>query len=194
MKGNYNNMWRYTVGYRGLDNCGQDTERYRIFWSVCICCFALTAVFTLSGCSKKNPPAVGNVLPEFTLPDLKGNKITVPDDFSGKVIVVRFWIDSCKSCAIEMPMIDATYKKYKDRGLAVIAVNVGQQRDVVEAFVKKLKISYPVVLDTNSAVSKKYGVKAVPFTLIIDRKGIVRKRILGEAGSDTIGKIIQDLL
>ena len=169
-------------------------ERYRIFLSVCVFCFVLTAFFALSGCGQNKPPAVGDVPPKFTLSDLKGDKITVPDDFAGKVIVVRFWVDWCKSCAIEMPMIDDTYNRYKDKGLAVIAVNVGQQTDVVEAFVKKLKISYPVVLDSNSAVSKKYGVKAVPFTLIIDRKGIVRKRILGEAGSDTIGKIIQDLL
>ena len=107
---------------------------------------------------------------------MKGDKITVPDDFAGKVIVIRFWVDWCKSCAIEMPMIDDTYNKYKDRGLVVIAVNVGQKKDVAEAFVTKLKISYPVVLDTDSAITKKYGVKAVPFTLIIDRKGISQKK------------------
>jgi len=73
-------------------------------------------------------------------------------------------------------------------------VNVGQQKDVAEAFVTKLKLSYPILLDTNSAISKRYGVKAVPFTFIIDRKGIIRKRILGEAGNETIEKIIQDLL
>jgi len=187
-------MRRFAVRYVGPDNCKHNIERYRIFLSVFVFCFVLTAVFAISGCSQNNPPAVGKVLPKFTLSDLKGDKITVPDDFTGKVIVVRFWVDWCKSCAIEMPMIDDTYNKYKDRGLVVIAVNVGQPKDVVEAFLTKLKISYPVVLDTNSAITKKYGVKAVPFTLIIDRKGIVRKRILGEAGSETIGKMIQDLL
>ncbi len=187
-------MSLFTVRYDTPNNCGQGMERYGIFRSVCVFCLLLTAVFALSGCSKENPPAVGKVLPKFTLSDLKGDKITVPDDFSGKVIIVRFWVDSCKSCAIEMPMIDAAYNKYKDRGLVVIAVNVGQQKDVAEAFVTKLKLSYPVVLDTNSVISKKYGVKAVPFTFIIDRKGIVRKRILGEAGSEGIEKIIQDFL
>jgi len=91
-------------------------------------------------------------------------------------------------------MIDAAYNKYKDRGLVVIAVNAGQQKDVAEAFVTKLKLSYPVVLDTDSAITKKYGVKAVPFTFIADRKGIIKKRIFGEAGSETLEKIIQDLL
>jgi len=187
-------MWRFAERYRPADNFKQGIAQYRIFLSVYASCFALTAFFALAGCSQNNPPAVGDVLPKFTLSDLKGDKITVPDDFSGKVIVVRFWVDWCKSCAIEMPMIDDTYNKYKDRGLVVIAVNVGQSKDVAAAFVTKLKLSYPVVLDTNSAISKRYGVKAVPFTLIIDRKGIVRKRILGEAGSETIGKMIQDLL
>ena len=180
--------------YRGPGNCKRNIDRYCTFWSVGFLCFVLTVFFALSGCSQENPPAVGKVLPKFTLFDLKGDKVTVPDDFSGKVIVVRFWVDWCKSCAIEMPMIDSAYNKYKDKGLVVIAVNVGQQKDVAEAFVKKLKLSYPVVLDTDSAITKKYGVKAVPFTLIIDRKGIVRKRILGEAGSETIENIIQDLL
>jgi peroxiredoxin len=186
-------MRRFTVRYNP-NNYGQGIERYRIFWSVCVFCFLLTAVFALSGCSKKSPPEVGKLLPKFTLSDLKGDKITVPDDFSGKVIIVRFWVDWCKSCAIEMPMMDAAYNKYKDRGLVVIAVNVGQQKDIAEAFVTKLKLSYPVVLDTDSSITNKYGVKAVPFTFIIDRKGIIRKRILGEAGSETVEKIIQDLL
>ena len=187
-------MRRFTVRYNTPNNCGQGIERYRIFRSVCVFCFLLTAVFSLSGCGQKNPPAAGNVLPKFTLSDLKGDKITVPDDFSGKVIIVRFWVDWCKSCAIEMPMIDAAYNKYKDRGLVVIAVNVGQPKDIAEAFVTKLRLSYPVVLDTDSSITKKYGVKAVPFTFIVDRKGIIRKRIFGEAGKETIEKIIQDLL
>jgi peroxiredoxin len=187
-------MWRFTVRYDTPNNCGQNIKWYRIFLSACVFCFLLTTVFTLSGCGQKKPPAPGSALPKFTLSDLKGAKITVPDDFSGKVIIVRFWVDWCKSCAIEMPMIDAAYNKYKDRGLVVIAVNVGQQKDIAEAFVTKLRLSYPVVLDTDSSITKKYGVKAVPFTFIVDRKGIIKKRIFGEAGSETLEKIIQDLL
>lgn len=187
-------MRRFGVGHRDQYNCVHILEQYRTFWSVCAYYFVLTVIFGLSGCAQKNPPAAGDVLPRFTLSDLKGDNITVPEDFAGKVIVIRFWIDSCKSCAKEMPMIDQTYDKYKARGFAVIAVNVGQPKHVAEAFVTNLKISYPVLLDTNSAVTKQYGVKAVPFTLIVDRKGIIKRRILGEAGSETIGKIIEDLL
>jgi peroxiredoxin len=161
--------------------------------TVCTFCCVLIILFALSGCSK-GPPAAGEVLPGFTLSDLKGEKITAPDDFIGKVMIIRFWVEGCKSCLKEMPMIDDLYNKYKEGGLVVLAVNVGQSKDVAEAFVTKLKISYPVLLDTHSVTAKRYGIKAVPFTLIVDRKGIIRKRILGETESETFEKIIKNLL
>src|SRR5512146_2449014 len=96
--------------------------------ALCIMFFALTVLFSFSGCGRKEPPGVGVAPPGFTLPDLKGDKITLPDDFRGKVVVIRFWIDSCKSCEKEMPEIDQIYSKYKDKGLVVLAVNVGQSK------------------------------------------------------------------
>jgi peroxiredoxin len=156
--------------------------------------FALAVLFSVSGCGRKEPPAVGAAPPKFTLPDLKGDKITLPDDFSGKVVVVRFWIDSCKSCEKEMPEIDQLYNKYKDKGLVVLAVNVGQSKNSAEAFATKFHISYPVLLDTNSATTERYGVKAVPFTFVVDRKGVITKRILGETEKESFEKMIQGLL
>jgi cytochrome c biogenesis protein CcmG, thiol:disulfide interchange protein DsbE len=156
--------------------------------------FALFVLFSLSGCGRKEPPAVGVAPPKFTLLDLKGDKVTVPDDFSGKVVVVRFWIDSCKSCEKEMPEIDQLYNKYKDKGLVVLAINVGQSKSAAETFATRLHLTYPVLLDTNSATSERYGVKAVPFTFVVDKKGIITKRILGETERESFEKMIQGLL
>ena len=168
---------------------------YSKFWAGCFClCFLFVVVFSLSGCSQKEPPAVGVVPPKFTLLDLKGDKITVPDDFKGKVVIIRFWIDTCKSCAKEMPEINKTYNKFKDRGLAVLAVNAGQSREAAETFGSKLSITYPILLDPGSKITKQYGVKAVPFTFVINKKGIITKRILGETQSESFEKMIQDLL
>ena len=156
--------------------------------------FLLAVLFSVSGCGRKEPPAVGAAPPKFSLLDLKGEKITLPDDFSGKVVVVRFWIDSCKSCEKEMPEIDQLYNKYKDKGLVVLAINVGQSKNAAETFATRLHISYPVLLDTNSATTERYGVKAVPFTFVIDKKGVITKRILGETEKESFEKIIQGLL
>ena len=155
---------------------------------------ALAVLSSLSGCGRGEPPAVGAAPPKFSLPDLKGDKITLPDDFSGKVVVIRFWIDSCKSCEKEMPEIDQLYNKYKDRGLVVLAINVGQTKNAAEAFATRLHLTYPVLLDTNSATSERYGVKAVPFTFVVDRKGVITKRILGETERESFEKMIQGLL
>ena len=156
--------------------------------------FVLAVLFSISGCGRKEPPAVGETPPKFTLPDLKGNKVTMPGDFSGKVVVVRFWIDSCKSCEKEMPVIDQLYSKYKDKGLVVLAINTGQSKTAAETFANRLHLSYPVLLDTNSATTERYGVKAVPFTFVVDKKGTIVKRILGETEKESFEKMIQGLL
>jgi len=171
----------------GRERYGKYLTGYAFFFVLTVCC-------SLPGCARKEPPAVGAEAPKFTLPDLRGEKMTVPDDFIGRVVILRFWVDSCKSCEKEMPEIDYLYKKYKERGLIVLAVNVGQSRDAAAAFMAKLKISYPALLDTNSAITEQYGVKAVPFTFVIDRKGVIRKRILGETERESFEKIIQDIL
>lgn len=155
-------------------------------------CFFL---ISFAGCVQKQVQLkVGESPPRFTLPDLKGNKVTVPDDFRGKVVIIRFWADWCTACAREMPSIDYIYHKYRDRGLVILAVNVGQPRDVAEAFVANLKISYPVLLDPYSVTTKRYGVTSVPTTFILDRKGVLRNKILGETGSETFEKMIAGLL
>ena len=172
----------------------QGRRRGAIISAFCVFCFFLVVFFNLSGCGKKNPPASGDTPPKFTLPDLKGSEVAVPDDFIGRVVIIRFWEEGCRSCEKEMPMVDSLYTKYKERGLVVLAVNVGQPKAVAEAFAVRLGISYPVLLDMNSKTARRYGIKAVPFTLIVDRKGKIRKRILGETESKLIEAIVEDLL
>ncbi len=151
--------------------------------------------FNFIGCKEKQVQLkVGEVAPRFTLTGLDGRKITVPDDFRGKVVVIRFWADWCTACAREMPAVDYVYHKYRERGLVVLAVNVGQPRDVAQAFVTNLKISYPVLLDTYSLTAKKYGVRGVPFTFILDRSGVIRNKVFGDTERKTFEGMIVNLL
>ena len=138
----------------------------------------------LCGCSnQKVILRTGQAAPAFALSDMQGNTVRVPEDIKGKVGVIRFWSDSCKSCAEEMPQIDKLYKKYADEGLVILAVNIGEDKEAVEKFVNRLNISYMVLLDPGAAVTKRYGVVGVPTTFIIDRNGTIRQKILGEAGA-----------
>jgi peroxiredoxin len=149
----------------------------------------------LFGCSDhKVILRTGQAAPAFALSDINGKTWNFPEDLKGKVVAIRFWADWCKSCAEEMPVIEKVYNKYKDKGLVVLAVNIGQERDAVVKFVNGIKISYPVLLDPRAMVTKRYGVTGLPITFIIDRNGTIRQKILGEAGQTVFEEILLEQL
>jgi peroxiredoxin len=142
----------------------------------------------------RTPLRVGDVPPKAVLSDLNGDAIRVIDDFKGKVIILHFWSGGCSSCRLEMPAMEKLYKQYGRKGLVILAVNVGQKKDVVKKWVKDLGISYPVLLDTDKKMADKYDVVDVPRTYLIERKGLIRYKILGTAPEEVIKKQVLSLL
>ena len=103
------------------------------------------------------------------------------DDFKGKVVFLNFWATWCEPCREEMPSMERLHRAYKDRGLVVLAISLDSQgASVVNPFVKKFAITFPVGLDPKMAVRESYGVWAVPSTFILDRQG---KRVLFANGA-----------
>jgi len=93
-------------------------------------------------------------------------------DYRGKVIFLNFWATWCEPCREEMPGMERLHRRYKDRGLVVLAVSLDSQgARVVNPFLKKLGLTFPVALDPKMTVRERYGVWAVPSTFIIDRAG-----------------------
>ena len=90
--------------------------------------------------------------------------------------------------------MDVLYKQYQRKGLDVLAVNVGQKKEVVQRFAAELRASYPLLIDPDEKGARLFGVTDVPRTYVIDRKGIVRYRILGGAAPETLKKLILSLL
>jgi cytochrome c biogenesis protein CcmG, thiol:disulfide interchange protein DsbE len=135
----------------------------------------------------------GERFSSFTLSDLQGKKLTVPKDFAGKVLVVHFWASYC-NCTEEMKAIESMYKKYGEQGFVGVAVNVGQGRKVAESFATSLKLSYPVLLDDELKVAKRYGILSIPRTFIIDRKGVLKHKIIGEDDGEGLKKLVVQLL
>ncbi len=137
---------------------------------------------------------VGDPFPSRSLPGLRGLSLTVPDDMNGKVTVIHFWTDWCGTCREEMPVLEALYQRYKERGFRIAAINVGQTRSQVNKFVDDLKLSYDILLDTSGDAAKDCGVLGLPRTFILDRKGIIRYKILGDASEEMLRKLIQNTL
>jgi cytochrome c-type biogenesis protein len=121
---------------------------------------------------------------DFTLPLPDGTNITL-SQFNGKFLFLNFWATWCGPCRSEMPSMEAVYQRLKDRGFEVLAVNLGDSRDDVSAFMKEYKLSFPSVLDEKSVTGYQYSVRAIPTTYIIDRRGLIIARLVGSIDWNT---------
>jgi peroxiredoxin len=152
---------------------------------------------TLLACDSGAPAAqinTGGAAPAFQSSLLAGGQNDFPAAQAGKAVVMRFWADWCKYCEAEMKAIEAVYQRHKDKGLTVLAVNAGQDKATAAAFIKKIGVTYPVLLDEEARVSKRYGVVGLPTTFFIDGNGVVRGKIIGEADEATFERVALALL
>lgn len=121
-------------------------------------------------------------------------------DSRGKVTVVNFWYSSCAPCRAEAPILQGLYAKYKDQGVAFVGVNTADQADTAIAFEKAHHVTYPSVLDVDSGTARlafhgAISASTVPVTFVLDAKGRIAARILGELQSDSIlNTLISDTL
>lgn len=119
--------------------------------------------------------------PDFTLPDASGKKISLKD-YRGKVVFLSFWATWCEFCREELPAVERLYGEFKGKGLEVVAVNIKDKREDALGFIKKNKLSYPVLMDPEGEIGLLYGAFATPSTYLIDRNGHVLARLWGPAG------------
>jgi cytochrome c biogenesis protein CcmG, thiol:disulfide interchange protein DsbE len=149
----------------------------------------------MTGCSGPvGSMMIGDKPPRVVLSDLNGKSVTIPNDLKGRVAIVHFWADGCSSCDREMPAMQSLYSSYKDAEFTIVAVDVGQPTEAVKRSVRESKITYTVVLDQDAKVSKKYGVTGLPQTIFLDRDGIIRYKLFGEANEELLGQLVKKLL
>jgi peroxiredoxin len=142
----------------------------------------------LSACGSGAPTAqvnLGHPAPAFDNPTLTGGAVAFPAATAGKPVVIRFWADWCKYCEAEMKAIETIYQRHKDKGLTVLAVNAGQDKATAAAFVNKIGVTYPILLDEQTVTAKRYGVVGLPTTFFVDGAGVVRGKVIGEADEAT---------
>lgn len=107
---------------------------------------------------------------DFELESLEGTKIKL-SELKGKNVIVNFWATWCDFCVVEMPDLQKLQDTYKDDDLIILAVNVGETKDVVQKFAEENKLNLTVLLDTDSNVANTYGLRSFPSTLAINKKG-----------------------
>jgi peroxiredoxin len=142
------------------------------------------ATLLLTACGGDNAPAklnIGDLAPGFETVRPDDTPAQFPASWAGRPLVIRFWADWCKYCEGEMKAIESVYRRLKPRGLEVVAINAGQDRKIVTEFMRKIGVSYPALMDKDSAIAKRYGVVGLPTTYFVDARGIVRAKLIGEA-------------
>ena len=111
--------------------------------------------------------------PSFTLPSRSGDNVSLAQ-LKGKVVMLNFWASWCGPCRQEMPLLDQMHKRYSALGFTLVGVNVDANSKDAEEWLSKTPVSFPVLFDRESKVSKMYDVSAMPSTVFIDRQGNVR--------------------
>lgn len=160
----------------------------RLVWIPLLC--------LLAACGGDTPAAklnIGMVAPAFEARHVDGRPAKLVA-WAGKPLVIRFWADWCKYCEGEMKDIEKVYQRLRPRGLEVVAINAGQDRKTVESFMQKIGVSYPALLDEDSAIAKSYGVVGLPTTYFVDARGMVRVKLIGEADEAGFERAALELL
>ena len=114
----------------------------------------------------------------------------------GKVVVLDFWASWCTPCKQSFPFWNQMHARYADQGLVVIGVNVDEQRARAEAFLKTTPASFQIQYDPKGELPQRYAVKAMPTSVVIDRKGQVVWTHAGFRSSDakSIEAKLKDIL
>jgi len=137
--------------------------------------------------------AEGTPCPEIALPDPNGKEIRL-SSFKGKVVLIDFWASWCKPCRIEMPNMVALYKKYKEKGFEILGVSLDKDKDKWVQAIKEDGITWPQVSDLkfwNSEAVKLFNVKAIPYTVLVDKEGkIFAKGLRGAELEDAVKKAL----
>ncbi|HOK55861.1 MAG TPA: redoxin domain-containing protein [bacterium] len=128
--------------------------------------------------TSKEESLEGKKAPDFNLKDIEGKSITL-SSYEGKVVLLNFWASWCPPCREELKVIQKIYNEYKDKGVIVLCVNSGEDKEKVEDFIDENNYKFPVLLDTDSKVSDNYKVNTIPRVLLINKDGIVVKDLTG---------------
>jgi peroxiredoxin len=142
--------------------------------------------------TEKTKVKVGSEAPDFVLTDLNGNKHRL-SDYRGKGVFLNFWGTWCKPCEKEMPYINKQYEVYKDQGVEVIAVNVGEPELSVRKFAERFGLKFPIVIDQQDQVMNAYDIDPLPTTFLIDKDGKIVKIITGTMTESMVQQYMESI-
>ena len=126
-------------------------------------------------------PVIGKGVPapNFTLPDLDGNNVSLAD-YRGKVVLLNIWATWCKPCVEEMPSLEKLHQEFKNEDFVMLAVSIDEAgAGVVRPFMKEHRLSFSALTDIAKVTKNLFQLTGVPESFIVDREGIIVERVIG---------------
>jgi thiol-disulfide isomerase/thioredoxin len=165
------------------------------------------AAVGLAGCNPypaSLPPSKGNViasgeigsrLPDFSIKDLQGHNISSAE-LRGKVVLIDFWATWCQPCKKEMPGYQKLADRYGSRGFGVVGFKFDTMTDTEDPikFARKIGVHYPLAVAAEDLKLKFGGIEGLPTTMLYDRQGILRHKIIGFEYTDVVESALKSLL
>jgi thiol-disulfide isomerase/thioredoxin len=134
--------------------------------------------------------------PSFTVENFNGGETLALHRYRGKVVYVDFWASWCRPCLKSFPFMERLYQQYAVDGLVIIAINMDEDAADAVKFLDEHAVAFLIGQDRDGKVAKRFGVKALPTSFVIDREGRIQERHYGFKPSheDKITEAITSLL
>lgn len=131
--------------------------------------------------------------PDFTLTSFKGDTLTL-SDLRGQVVVINFWASWCPPCREEAAYLEATWRKYKDRGVVFIGVDYADTEKEALAYIDEFDITYFNGPDVGTRIAQAYNIQGVPETFFVAKNGELRGIKVGPLRPPELDQRIEELL
>ena len=157
-------------------------------WTL-IASVVMTAVFGVALAIKLRPQLnlleVGSAAPDFDAVQLPTGRPASIEDYRGKVVLLNVWATWCAPCKVEMPSMEHLHRKLAGTDFRLVAVSVDEEDStVVDKFVKDLGLTFEILHDRDGSIRRIYQTTGVPESFVIDRDGVIVKKVIGAADWD----------
>ncbi len=153
----------------------------------------LCLVLSLIGCKPEQPAVIGAPAPDLGVLDLDGTAVNI-SDFRGAYTVLNFWQGDCAPCLNEIPVLQAFHERHRPDGVRLLAINIGSSPRLVRDTAAEFGVTYELAVDELQVGATRYGVAYFPTTFIVDDKGVLRAKIIGELRDGVLDDRLANLI
>jgi len=139
-----------------------------------------TSAFMINTLVKPVGPSIGMFAPDFSLKNVNSGSTVSLSDYHGQTVIIFFWATWCPHCANEVSTMQSVYGEYKDKGLVVLALDVGESAAKARSYRSALNLTFTILNDSGQAVATKYHVTAFPTHFFVASNGQISSIAVGE--------------